>query len=197
MNRKDFAALYDLFNAEEGKLLRVKREEYVGDLRDDVLTNFKQGSTFEGRRPEEYCMTLIIKHIQSLQRAVADRQYCRAFFDEKRGIEGTWQRISDVRNYLLLLAAIIEDGRPNANAVDALEKGIDNESGKPVRLGWQIEGQVPERREPSQHEHSYKCWGKFPSGDELECSICGKHTFLPLGGQTGAYLAQEEDGDVG
>ena len=110
MNIEKFEKVYQMFKDKEEELLRIKRHEYIGDGDGDVISNFKQIADFEGRQPEEVCLTLILKHLQSVQRAVASGIYSANWYDENRHIEGLWQRISDLRNYLLLLSALIMDG---------------------------------------------------------------------------------------
>ena len=104
-SKKEFTDLHGEFTAMEGKLLGIKRSEYANE--ENVLKNFEQVSSFEGRRPEELCMTLLLKHVQSIQRAVESGSWKWVWTDEK-GMEGMKQRISDARNYLLLLAAIMD-----------------------------------------------------------------------------------------
>jgi len=104
-----FAELFDEFVGEERKLLNIKRSEYTSDGSEDCLQNFKQVGDFLGKEPEEVCMVYIIKHLQSIQRAVDTGEYDFSWWSEDRGVEGLKQRIADIRNYLLLLAAILDE----------------------------------------------------------------------------------------
>ncbi len=108
-SERRFYELYSEFLEHEMKLLDVKRDEYTEDGEADSLQNFRQVAAFEGRSPEEVCLTYIIKHMQSLQRAVSTGEYINDWWSEERGVEGIKQRIADIRNYMLLLAAILDD----------------------------------------------------------------------------------------
>jgi len=60
--------------------------------------------------PEKVCMILLLKHIQSLSKAVSEDTTCICmWFWEHDGREGLKQRIADARNYLLLLAACLDE----------------------------------------------------------------------------------------
>ena len=108
-SERRFYELYSEFAQHEQELLNIKRGEYTQDGDADSLQNFRQVAAFEGRRPEEVCLTYIIKHMQSLQRAVSTGEYINAWWSEEQGVEGIKQRIADIRNYMLLLAAILDD----------------------------------------------------------------------------------------
>lgn len=109
-----FQELFNEFLEHEMELLNVKRGEYTEDGEADSLQNFRQVAAFEGRSPEEVCLTYIIKHMQSLQRAVSTGDYDYSWWQECQGVEGIKQRIADIRNYLLLLAAILDDKEGDA-----------------------------------------------------------------------------------
>ena len=106
-SKSQFNLLYQEFLEHEADLLNIKREEYTDSGEDDCLQNFRDVAAFEGRSPEAVCMTYILKHIQSIQRAVnsgnADAEWW------KGDVEGLKQRIADARNFLVLLAAILDD----------------------------------------------------------------------------------------
>ena len=104
-----FVKLVEEFQQQEAKLLKIKRGEYTRASQGDTLANFRQVAAFEGRRPAETCLTYIFKHIQSLQQAVASDSYDFTWWGEEKGVEGIKQRIADARNFLLLLAAIMDD----------------------------------------------------------------------------------------
>ena len=108
-----FNELYKEFLEKESELLNLKRDEYVPDGEEDCIENFRIAASFEGRRPEEVCMTYLMKHLQSIQRAVTTEKYDFAWWSEGQGVEGTKQRIADSRNLLMLLAAIMDDKETN------------------------------------------------------------------------------------
>ncbi len=118
-----FQELFNEFLKHEMELLNVKRGEYTEDGEADSLQNFRQVAAFEGRSPEEVCFTYIMKHMQSLQRAVSTGEYINAWWSEEQGVEGIKQRIADIRNYLLLLAAIMDD----KSVVNATSEGAYRE----------------------------------------------------------------------
>lgn len=103
MNSDDFSKLYTEFETQERSLLLVKRGEYADN--NDVLINFKQNAEFLGITPEELCFCYMMKHIQSVGKGIKKPE-TRLGFTAETG-EGFSQRISDARNYLVLLAAIV------------------------------------------------------------------------------------------
>ncbi len=50
-----------------------------------------------------------MKHIQSIVLSIKTGSYCDKWYWNDDGNEGLKQRISDARNYLILLAACIEE----------------------------------------------------------------------------------------
>jgi len=106
-----FEELYQELLEHEAQLLNLKRGEYTSQGEDDCLQNFRQVAAFEGRRPEQVCMTYVLKHIQSIQRAVDTERYDFTWWQEGTGVEGLKQRIADARNFLALLAGILDDKR--------------------------------------------------------------------------------------
>jgi len=108
MNSQDFENLRETFLSKEAEIFDWKRGEY-GDGEDKLL-NFKQIGNFVGIYPSEVCMIHMLKHVQSLALAIKNGKHKNKWFwcDEK-GNEGLKQRIADARNYLLLLAACIEE----------------------------------------------------------------------------------------
>lgn len=105
--RDRFYELYSEFLQREKALLSFKRDEYTPDGEEDCLANFRQIAVFEDRTPEQVCMTHTMKHIQSIMRAINTGRYHFAW--EVDGGEGLKQRIADARNYLALLAAILDE----------------------------------------------------------------------------------------
>ena len=156
MKLKKFQEICEQFFAEETKLLGIKRQAYAGGDQADVLTNFKQVGAFEGRKPEEVCLTLILKHIQSIQKKVASDKYISPeFIDSTDGTEGFWQRIADARNYLLLLAALIKE-----SADKEIEEDLD---------------EIPH------YSHEFVRVEDRPGGAIYRCKLCYKSAFIPQG----------------
>lgn len=156
MKLKEFQAICEKFFAEETKLLGIKRQAYAGGDQADVLTNFKQVGAFEGRKPEEVCLTLILKHIQSIQKTVSSGKYISPeFIDSTDGTEGFWQRIADARNYLLLLAALIKDSS-DKEVKEALDE-------------------IPH------YSHEFVHVEDRPGGAIYRCKLCYKSAFIPQG----------------
>ena len=108
MNNQSFESLREEFLSKEGELLDIKGGEYGADY--DRLLNFKEISDLVDMRATEVCLVLLLKHIQSITLAVKSGNYhFRWYWKDERGNEGLKQKIADARNYLLLLAACIED----------------------------------------------------------------------------------------
>lgn len=109
MNVNRFTSVVQEFLDHEEILLGVKRTDYAkGDQ--DCLINFKGVSGILEITPQSYCMTLIMKHIHSIIMTVRTgginpQDWC---WSSSRG-EGMKQHISDARNYLVLLAALIDE----------------------------------------------------------------------------------------
>ena len=161
MKLKEFQAICEKFFAEETKLLGIKRQAYAGGDQADVLTNFKQVGAFEGRKPEEVCLTLILKHIQSIQKTVSSGKYISPeFIDSTDGTEGFWQRIADARNYLLLLAALVEE-----RSKEEVEEVLNN----------------LDRSEMPHYRHDFTIVEEKPGGWIYRCKTCYKSAFIPQG----------------
>ena len=108
MNKEKFKKLYTEMRAKEQDLLGVKRHEYTqGD--DDVLLNFKQSAAFIGCDPKDVCIAYLMKHVQSVVLAVKKDRDLKFVWENPDGTEGLAQRFCDARNYLVLLAGLIED----------------------------------------------------------------------------------------
>lgn len=105
VNGEDFFLLADEFMVQEKALFLSKRFEYASE--GDVLSNFKRASAVLGSSAEAYCMALIIKHIDGICQSVLRDRIEWSWGNASR--EGTKQRISDARNYLLLLAGLLEE----------------------------------------------------------------------------------------
>ncbi|MGB9886736.1 MAG: hypothetical protein ACPLRW_07060 [Moorellales bacterium] len=108
MTREEFAELHNEFVARETDLLGLKAKEYSDG--DDRLWNFRVQAALEGRRPSEIALSHLNKHITSICLAVrTDRG--EWVWRTAEGHEGLKQRFADARNYLLLLAACLEEER--------------------------------------------------------------------------------------
>ena len=105
MTPERFENLREEFLSHEAKILDWKRGEYSPN--EDRLLNFRQVAEFEGRTMAEVALTWLLKHKQSIALAVRSADYTWAW--ETEGGEGLKQRIADARNYLLLLAACLEE----------------------------------------------------------------------------------------
>ena len=100
-----FEQLVKEFQEQEGKIMSHKGNEY--SPHEDRLLNFHQVAEFLGRTPAEVALSYLLKHIQSIALAVRTGKYAWAW--ETEGGEGLKQRIADARNYLLFLAACLEE----------------------------------------------------------------------------------------
>lgn len=81
-------------------VLIVKAKEYATD---DRLHNFKKAANLEDTTPEKACVGMMAKYIVSVYDMVGSGEsYPDAVWDEK---------IGDSINYLLLLRALVEDGK--------------------------------------------------------------------------------------
>lgn len=109
MITEDFTKLKQEFDDYENMLLEVKKSEYANDL--DRLINFKEASQMIKLMPEHYCLALVMKHIHAIRTAILDGEYAWCWRNEFG--EGLKQRIADARNYLLLLAALLEEKNEN------------------------------------------------------------------------------------
>jgi|SRR5690606_13230570 len=109
MTKERFDILRDEFLEKEAKILYWKQDEYSSG--DDALQNFWEVAQFTGLRPAEVALTYLLKHIQSITLAVRTQDYNWSW-NTKDG-EGLKQRFADARNYLLLLAACLEEEQQN------------------------------------------------------------------------------------
>lgn len=113
MDRAQFQMMKKAFDDHENMLLGVKRSEYANDV--DALTNFKEASMMAGLSPKHYCLSLTMKHIHAIRKAVLDDKYTWCWNNEWG--EGMKQRIADARNFLILLAALMEEEKGNQHIV--------------------------------------------------------------------------------
>jgi len=104
-----FEKLVDEFRGQEEQLLQWKAGEY--STSDDRLQNFRQIAEFLDLQMSEIALFYLMRHIQSISVAVQEGKYAWDWNTE--GGEGLKQRIADARNYLLLLAACLDEESEN------------------------------------------------------------------------------------
>lgn len=114
----EFKELVQEFQGHEEKLLDWKAKEY--STCQDRLQNFKMISRFTDTPPEMVALLYLLKHIQSITLAV-ERGICSWEWETEEG-EGLKQRIADARNYLLLLAACLDEKQKTLSAGNGLRK---------------------------------------------------------------------------
>lgn len=101
-----FECLVKEFVEQEQKILLHKRAEYSD--KEDRLQNFHQQAIIQGVEPAAIALTYLLKHVLSIAKAVQTGNQPWVWVTEYK-TEGLKQRIADARNYLLLLAACIEE----------------------------------------------------------------------------------------
>ena len=105
MTPQQFENLRDEFLTREARILVWKRSEYSSN--EDRLQNFREVAALTGLRLSEVALIWLLKHIQSITLAVRSERYSWTW--ETEDGEGLKQRIADARNYLLLLAACLDE----------------------------------------------------------------------------------------
>lgn len=106
MNNEQFENLLKEFFDKEVGLLEAQgyRNNY------DILLNFKEIGEFIGLDGAGVCLFYLLKHIQNIILTIKEnKQLDKWYWNDTNNNEGLRQRIADARNYLLLLAACIED----------------------------------------------------------------------------------------
>ena len=101
-----FHQLVEEFAERENRILGWKAGEYSDGT--DRLQNFREIAVIEGREPVDVALTLLLKHIQSIAHHVKIRKFAVWAWQTESG-EGLKQRFADARNYLLLLAACVDE----------------------------------------------------------------------------------------
>ena len=114
----EFKELAQEFQEHEEKLLDWKAGEY--SIGKDRLQNFEMIAKFTGLRPEQIALLYLLKHIQSITLATMSTRYIWGWETEEG--EGLKQRIADARNYLLLLAACLDEKQKTLSAGNRLRK---------------------------------------------------------------------------
>ncbi|AYO30236.1 hypothetical protein D2962_06035 [Biomaibacter acetigenes] len=115
---RKFEMLCREFLNQEEKLMCWKAGEYTNN--DDRLKNFNMVAGFLGVSPADVALTYLLKHIQSVTLAVKSKNY-KWEWETENG-EGLKQRIADARNYLLLLAACIDEEVVKTNGSQHIDK---------------------------------------------------------------------------
>ena len=105
MKPEQFESLRDDFLIHEARIMDHKRDEYSSG--NDRLQNFREVAGLSGEKMSEVALIWLLKHIQSITLAVRTGEYAWKWKTEHG--EGLKQRIADARNYLLLLAACLEE----------------------------------------------------------------------------------------
>ena len=95
----------DLFDYIKG-LRAEKAKEYAADH--DTLMNFHRAAPFLGLTPAQYCIVLLVKHVQGIAKQIMDGEWLWAYRTESGG-EGLKQRIADLVNYSCLLFALLHE----------------------------------------------------------------------------------------
>lgn len=101
-----FEKLVDEFLKKEQSILGHKGTEYADN--EDRLQNFHLQALLQGVKPSEVALTYLLKHILSIAKAVRTGNQPWTWLTAE-GHEGLKQRIADARNYLLLMAACLEE----------------------------------------------------------------------------------------
>lgn len=101
-----FNKLVDEFLNTEQAILGHKGTEYADN--EDRLQNFHLQAIVQNVEPAVIALTYLLKHILSIAKAVGDGNQPWEW-TTKEGHEGLKQRFADARNYLLLLAACLEE----------------------------------------------------------------------------------------
>ncbi len=105
MKPEQFERLVSEFTDKEDEILNWKRNEYSGN--DDRIQNFREVANLKGCKASEIALTYLLKHIQAISHQVGRESFEWEW--ETAGGEGLKQRFADARNYLLLLAACIQE----------------------------------------------------------------------------------------
>lgn len=102
MTKDRFKGLLDEMESSEHVTILGKGEEYTRGQA-DRLASFKEIASFAGVTPKQVCMIFMTKHWQGLAHFVATGQV--------KSDEDVTGRIMDLRVYLALMRAIIEEER--------------------------------------------------------------------------------------
>lgn len=114
MFRDEFMKLLEKMIEEEWATIGGKGEEYTRGQK-DRLASFKETASFAGIKPTQVAMIYLNKHYQSLAHYVAT--------GETKSNESIESRIMDLRVYMALMRALIQEEREQA----ALSKELDGQ----------------------------------------------------------------------
>lgn len=114
MLKIEFKELLDLMEGEEHATILGKGEEYTRSQA-DRLASFKEIASFAGVQPKQVCMIFMAKHWQGLANFVATGKI--------KSNEDVTGRIMDLRVYLALMRAIIQEERAAKPAAPATVSG--------------------------------------------------------------------------
>ena len=106
---KRFDQLVNEFRAKEDAIMNWKGAEYTEGV--DRLQNFREIAQFMGMPVSEVALLLMLKHVQGIKKQVLEHSFVWEW--ETDSGEGLKQRFADVRNYLLLLAAALDEEAEN------------------------------------------------------------------------------------
>ena len=109
MTPERFEALREEFLTHEARFPVWKRGEYSPD--EDILQNFRKVAESLGFSVEEALAYKALRLVMRIVRAVKTGKYAWAW--ETEDGEGLKQRIADARDFLLLLAALLEEKNDN------------------------------------------------------------------------------------
>ena len=109
MKQSELDLIVNEFIDHSAKLLVSKGTEYAQST-GDRLTNFKEVARFLNKTPEEVALVYLMKHVQSIQNGIEKGDFDWRW-QKDDGSEAFKSRFADAINYLLLLAAIIEEAR--------------------------------------------------------------------------------------
>lgn len=102
---KRFSELVNKFMVREVSIMSAKSGEYTEG--EDKLQGFRDVAGMQHLGMSQVALCYLLKHIQSIAIAVKTGKYQWAWETEQG--EGLKQRIADARNYLLLLAACLDE----------------------------------------------------------------------------------------
>lgn len=102
MNQLGFQTVLDNALQRTKLILCRKREEYAPDT--DVLLNFKWAGAAQGITPEAALVAFMAKHFVSIAMMAKE--------PNKYSIPAWQEKLTDIRNYTILLEALLEEGSP-------------------------------------------------------------------------------------
>lgn len=103
MNQQTFEVFVEKFLAQSARLLVSKGAEYAGS--EDRLVNFKRGAMQVAATPLQVAQIYLSKHLDSIQTYIRETAAGR-YPQLSEPIQG---RFHDAVNYLLLMAALVEE----------------------------------------------------------------------------------------